>query len=176
VRHVLDAEELSHGVVPRALCVSGTGEVWIGTSGGLFVFTHDAGPTLVRGDLTGADVRALMSGPQDARNMFVGTARGLYHGAGEDWLPVDQLGDVEITALAVGRRGRPLWVGTAGGLVGLVRDHDGWAPAYRFDCATSGLAGDRVSALAVDGRGRLWAGSPSGLSSYDPGDEGKEAQ
>jgi ligand-binding sensor domain-containing protein len=171
VRRLLDAEELSHEAVPQALCVSVGGRIWIGTSGGLFLFTRDSGPRLIRGELTGADVRALLGDPEEPTDMFIATARGLYHGTDENWFAVGPLRDAEITALVADPARRTVWVGTAGGLIRLVRDQEGWAPVDRFDCATSGLAGDRVSALAVDADGRLWAGSQSGLSSYESGDE-----
>ena len=86
-------------------------------------------------------------------------------------LPPDQVADEKsarkIRSIAVGADGR-LWLGTAGsGIVHLDPD-SGRADVLRHDPANPASLADDVVTNVVPGRGRLWVGSPSGLSWRDP--------
>jgi len=59
--------------------------------------------------------------------------------------------------MATDEQGR-VWVGTRGGLS--VLDPDGSWTTY--STANSGLANDRVNAIAIDGQGRVWVSTNVG--------------
>jgi ligand-binding sensor domain-containing protein len=155
--------------VIRALCYQpadggAAATLWIGTSRGLvgwqpalqlWTFPPDA--------LAAARVHALALDPRDGR-LWAGTAAGLY--SQHAWR---RHADDDVRALAFGPAA--LWVGTARGLARWDAPTGGGflaaAPAARLTAATSGLAADEVTALAVrdDGAGwELWVGSPLGVS------------
>jgi ligand-binding sensor domain-containing protein/signal transduction histidine kinase len=82
-----------------------------------------------------------------------------------------QVSDVKrarkIRSIAVGADGR-LWLGTTGsGIVHLDPD-SGRADVLRHDPADPASLPDDVVNCVLPGRGRLWVGSPSGLSWRDP--------
>ena len=97
--------------------------------------------------------------------VWVGTDGGvaLYQdGAWKKWTEGDGLSWPVVTAIDVQQRTGDVWLGTWGG--GLIR-----FTAGRFDQFTqfnSGLAGDLVFAVAVEGN-RVWAATTGGVSSLD---------
>jgi len=67
----------------------------------------------------------------------------------------------EVNALAV--EGDYVWAGTTGGVVRWNRT-DG---SYVKYTTADGLAHNEVEAIAVDGAGHLWFGTPLGVSEFD---------
>jgi ligand-binding sensor domain-containing protein/signal transduction histidine kinase len=70
-------------------------------------------------------------------------------------------------SIAVGADGR-LWLGTTGGGIVHLDPDSGRADVLRHDPANPASLPDDVVNSVLPGRGRLWVGSPSGLSWRDP--------
>lgn len=165
-----------------ALAQDRQGFLWIGTQGGLVrfdgsrwkVFRPDPADP---GTLGGSYVRTLLAAA-DGR-LWVGTMSGglsVYDPASERFRqyrhdPRDpaSLSHDRVEALAEDRAGR-LWIATYEGLDRLdppVGKQPGRLVHFRHDPADPrSLADDRVRALLVDRRGRLWAGGGDGLQVY----------
>jgi len=73
----------------------------------------------------------------------------------------------KIRSIAVGADGR-LWLGTTGGGILHLDPDSGRADVLRHDPANPASLPDDVVNSVLPGRGRLWVGSPSGLSWRDP--------
>ncbi len=97
--------------------------------------------------------------------VWVGTEGGLAlfkEGVWESWTSKDGLPWPSISAIDVSPKTEDVWLGTWGG--GLVRFTGGRFD--RFDQLNSGLAGNLVFAVLVDGD-RIWAATNGGISSFD---------
>jgi ligand-binding sensor domain-containing protein len=167
VTRVVVAEELQQGTWLNTIAVGADGTLFVGSSAGLFKFTEGGDIGVVRGDFAGTDVLALLSaGEGTDESLLVGTSRGLYVGSLEHLVTVNALAGRAVTALAWDEIGKAAWVGTGEGLVRVTRAYEGWALTMELTSEQSGLASDRISALAVDNERGLWVGTTSGLSSY----------
>jgi diguanylate cyclase (GGDEF)-like protein len=148
---------------PRALRVTRGGEVWVGTSQGLFAL---AGGQMVRQQLRPAatdDVRALFEDREG--NLWVGTnGDGLFQAVrgafrvftADTGLPTPLV--LNFTETPDGR----IWMATLGGGIATWRDGQ-WGRRFT---AADGLPGDRVICLAADGDD-VWAGTSEGLARID---------
>jgi len=166
---VVTAEELQPGTWFSTVTVGEDGTLWIGAAAGLFAYTQAAGTTVVRGDLVGTEIVAILSkGNGPGQLLLVGTSRGLYAGAPGQLTAVEALTGRAITALAWDGIGIAAWVGTDAGLMLATLRQGEWIVTTEMTAAGSGLAANRVTALAVDNSNQLWIGTPSGLSSYQP--------
>jgi ligand-binding sensor domain-containing protein/tetratricopeptide (TPR) repeat protein len=171
------------GARVTAFAEDGEGDLWVGTTGGLYRFRDGSideflppeprqefyvpreGVTEVRKvrdcdrrlGLKDELVTALAADPEGG--VWVGTNRGLSHLRDGAWRCLEDtpLAAAAVTAIASDPRSG-LWVGTADGLWTL--GEGGWT---RFD-RPAGLAGDAVSSLLVDRRGALWVGTDRGVS------------
>ncbi|NHZ42732.1 response regulator [Massilia sp. CCM 8693] len=107
--------------------------------------------------------------------IWIGTQRGLarwdgyrmlsfVHNAADPYsVPADF-----IQALHVDRRGR-LWIGTAtGGLAMYDKMHERFIRFAAGAAGAAGLADAAINAIASDGVGGVWVGTPSGLDYVDP--------
>ena len=101
--------------------------------------------------------------------LWVGTETGLDRYDGHTFVhfrhdPDDKttLSSSFAAALAQTRDGA-IWVGTYGGGLNRLDPASGRATRYRHAAAPASLADDRVEALLVDRRGRLWAGTGDGI-------------
>jgi ligand-binding sensor domain-containing protein len=148
---VLGPEDLPDGAWVRSLVDSPDG-LWIGTSAGLLRLDGAGLDAPVEG-LRDADVRALLVAGDD---LLAGTARGLYARAA----PVAGLEEAEVAALV--KWGGAILVGTAEGLYRAEHAAGGWTALRPASSADSGLAADRVTALAA-ANGQAWIGTTNGL-------------
>jgi ligand-binding sensor domain-containing protein len=143
--------------------------LWLGTSAGLWRYRPDTGlwySPPEREELKQLSIQALAADPLTG-HLWVGTATGLY--SSHDWV-CRRAGDVRALAFSPGGT---LWLGTTTGLERWATAEDsaapGGAPVEQLTAATSGLAADLVTALAVrtvGGQEEVWVGSPSGVSCY----------
>lgn len=140
-----------------SICQGSGGRIWLGTFGQGLLYWQDGRLVPVPAqELAGANVSAVAEDHQG--RIWVGTQGGLYcYGPDfqrQETPPLYQ----EVRALLVDRHG-VVWIGTTG--EGLARWKDG---AFTFLKADTGLAEDRVTALAEDAEGSLWIGTQDGLS------------
>jgi ligand-binding sensor domain-containing protein len=108
---------------------------------------------------------------EQSEYLLVGTHAGLYGGPPSALQKLPDLAGRVITALLWDSYNRIVWVGTDKGLFSLIqKDNGAWVIASELTSGNSGLANDRVTALALDsnehGKKRLWIGTPCGLSCY----------
>ena len=150
--------------------------VWIGTSAGLLEYSPSTGTLTTASEVLGsADVRSLLAIPGGlSEQLWIGTRCGLYGGRPDDTRPVPGFEGRTVTALAWDEKVQALWAGTDEGLVRVVAvdngNGNGWEIANELTARHSGLAADRVTALALSagepGETILWIGTPCGLSCY----------
>jgi len=148
--------------------------VWIGTSAGLLEYGPGTGTLTTASEVLGsADVRSLLVIPSgQSEQLWIGTRRGLYGGQPDDTRPVPGFEGRAVTALAWDEKAQALWAGTDEGLVRVVAadNGNGWEITNKLTARHSGLAADRVTALALSagesGETILWIGTPCGLSCY----------
>ena len=84
-----------------------------------------------------------------------------FRAAEQDWLPTDQVWDVEVDP-----QGR-LWLGTNGQGIIVTSTADPGGPGTRQLLGRNDLP-SRISSLALDPEGYLWASGPTGLFRIDP--------
>ena len=139
-----------------------SGNLWIGTSGGL---SHWDGEDLTSPGagtpLAEADIRSIVEGA-DGTLWFGGWGSGIFKwadGVVEQWDSAGGLPNTHVTALHVDRDDG-VWIGAFDG--GLTFFKNG---TFRhFDAARDGLPADMVTSIAEDGSGRLWVGTWRGLA------------
>jgi hypothetical protein len=149
-----------------ALLVDGDGTVWCGTETGVVRLQASGGAAEMYDaaalGLPSAHISAFTRDPGGA--MWTVATTGAAQYAEGRWQPLkgsDELGP--ITAVAATEDA--VWLGTQQGLVAVDR---ATGEQSRFDRTNSGLASDAISALAVDGRGTVWAATlGGGLSAWD---------
>jgi len=146
----------------QAVVVDGTGNMWVGTSGGLGRYDGLAWEVYQAEEgLASEDITAMAVDQQGA--LWVGTGSGVVQHTDGEWVRFttsDGLAGDRVTALTVDSSG-VVWIGTESGLT----RYDG--VAWRSFTSADGLADDHVTALAVDSGGDLWVGTVAGLSRYD---------
>jgi ligand-binding sensor domain-containing protein len=158
------------------------GHIWIGTDAGGLTVTDGAAWTTFSDTDGLSNNHVYVIALQDSLK-WIGTSSGLnafddggtpHNGADDTWTTFhtgDGLSHNSVRAVTVDGSGRK-WIGTFGGGVSLL-DDGGTAHEKSDDTWTSfttadGLAGDRAHAVAVDGHGRIWAGTyGDGLSVLD---------
>jgi ligand-binding sensor domain-containing protein len=151
----------------RALAAEPGGLLWVGIDEGLWSL-EPGRKTMEREDRlpAGADVRTLLVVAAGAApRLWVGTGAGLYGGPPRGLKEIPALRGHAVTALAWDGEAGALWVGTTAGLFRLAPQGDGWQVGEALTPRNSGLAADRVTALALGGAA-LWVGTPCGLSRY----------
>ncbi|MBM3189224.1 MAG: hypothetical protein FJZ90_10945, partial [Chloroflexi bacterium] len=153
------------GSTVHCLASTASGDVLVGTSGGLNVWregrfhTHSAGTGLPEGYITAAlhDGRALWAGSWGGGLGRLAEGRWQRYDAENSALPGDWIS--ALTADAAG-----LWIATYGH--GLARLEGSDWTLYRRD--NSPLPSDWLTALAADARGGLWVGTErAGLAYLD---------
>jgi signal transduction histidine kinase/ligand-binding sensor domain-containing protein/CheY-like chemotaxis protein/HPt (histidine-containing phosphotransfer) domain-containing protein len=159
-----------------------SGDIWIGTHGGLDLWrqssrgvTHFGPPAGAAGSLVGKQVsRVLETGDG---TVWVGTFdAGLVHLDRDGRLleafrhgeQSDSLSSNEVRALLEDRGGR-LWVGTADGLELLDRSSGRFTHFQRIDSSADSLRDSYIMSLYEDQAGLIWIGTRSGgVSRWNP--------
>ena len=172
--HLSIEEGLSQSTVWKILQDS-QGYIWIATEDGLNrydglsfkVYRRDpVDPASLPGSYVW-DVAEDASG-----NLWIATEGGLakWERKTDRFVRLEALAGKNIRTLSVSSRQNALWIGTRdGGLVRLdLRDLS--LTQFSHDAADTGsLADDRVYALLVDAKDRLWVGTDGGLDRLEPG-------
>jgi len=150
----------------RTLALDAKGRLWVGTYGGLSVYTpkDKAWSTIPSGEKTypNTSVAALAT---DEKYVWVGTASGIGIYDGKKWYLHNMgtgLPSNDVQALAVDKKG-VAWAGTTQGLASW--NGSSWTT---YTKGNSGLPDNSIWTLHVDGSGRLWVGTPSGAAVRDP--------
>ena len=162
----------------QTLAAAPSGELWIGTTGGLCRMRDDAEPTCpaAPSELATPSIYALLV---DGNRLWVGGSTGLFAedtvtGKVTPFPPSDSgehLSNSQVRVLYRDRAGR-LWIGTENGLNRLDRD----GRIVRFVFATgdpNSIGPGGITALLEDRRGRMWAGATGGpLNVLQPNRDG----
>lgn len=156
-----------------------TGNIWVGTYGGLYRLEQADGRWHLRPveiNLPGRadednNVRAIIQGQDDT--LWVGTQSGLYRlnasgDRAEHYSVAEGLPSDRILTLLRDREGRA-WAGTPAGLCQLV-DHPqrGQSVVARLYTAGDGLIDNGIISLLSTSAGKLWIGTRFGLSVFTP--------
>ena len=147
--------------------------VWLGTSTGLFAYHPSTDALLMADDIPGnPDIRSLLSiSNGESEYIWVGTNYGLYCGLAGNLQLVASMKGQRVSTLAWDNKTNTLWVGTMQGLFQLVKKGNEWNTVSTFTSRNSGLAADKVMALALSisksGESMLWIGTSCGLSCYN---------
>jgi len=139
LQNIFAAEE--HGLLSndvRCVAVDTSGHLWVGTSVGINIFDGKSQPSLI----------------QTKSEMGIRAVKGWYSIIGKNGLPYE---DVHTIAIANGQ----IWVGTSIGAASL--DNGKW----EYYASRRWLPGDRVNAIAIQGDGVVWVGTPQGLSKIE---------
>ena len=169
---VLPANQMPSRGLARAIAQVDQNCLCIGTSAGLFVYNPGKGfPTSVSGKLSTISIQAILAVPDHSyQKLWVGTSYGLYSGKLGDLNPVPGVEHQSVTALAWDSKTKSIWVGTDSGLFHLQLYDDTWKITDEFSVQNSGLAHNRITALALsantNGGTELWIGTSCGLSRY----------
>lgn len=163
----LRAHGLPPGACLQAVCQAPDGRTWIGASAGLFAWQPNAAIESDLG-LGQPDVRAILTLADGT--VVIGTACALYAGSPGHLAPVADWAEQAVNALAWDASAKTLWCGTDAGLVQVGCTPAGWRVEAISTTTNSGLAANRVTALALsgeaDGAKAVWAGTPNGISRY----------
>jgi ligand-binding sensor domain-containing protein len=164
---------LAAGSFIQAITQTQKGRVWIGTSDGVYIYDPDIALPPQRMSMLGhLSIKVLLSvSTADAiEYVWIGTDKGLYK---HDHKSVTVFPDSErsaITALAWDSSAKVLWVGTEAGLFSVLNKGNKWESGENWNIQDSGLASDRITALAVCTSTSdvhiLYVGTPCGLSCY----------
>ncbi|MSU36951.1 MAG: hypothetical protein EXS36_18010 [Pedosphaera sp.] len=147
---------------PKCLYRESSGDLWMGTTRGLFHFDQDTAVAVAGGPPSAVfDVRCILRSVDGS--LWIGTAgRGLWRQRDDTWT---QIGDTEVF-----RNGRiyalhespsgVVWAGTQNGLVR-------WE-TNRLSLLTlkNGLEENVINQILEDGQGRLWLGGLRGIHGY----------
>ncbi|GGA64858.1 GGDEF domain-containing protein [Edaphobacter acidisoli] len=133
------------------------GDLWIGTSSGLFVVSKNGGPAEIEPALGANSILSLFEDSEG--DIWVGTeTAGLHILRRQNFHTLPALSEHVITAVAQSTDGA-MWAGTNGD--GLDRWQSGKTQHYS---ASNGLLSDIILALAPGSNGSMWVGTPDGLN------------
>lgn len=150
-----------------------SGNLWVGTSGGLARYASGSWQIFHAEDLglASAQINALELGSD--HRLWVGTMAGAAVYSGSDWEPYtlgnSQLPGESIFALAVqpGEAGDVLWFGTLDGISAFETFSGQW---FRYTARDLNLGWGGVADLLADSQGRLWVATLGGGISRWEGD------
>ncbi len=161
----------------------GDGTIWLGTAGsGVFIvegYDKNKMPVFKRPPLPGYDSTYITSIAEDRfGNMWFGTADiGLIRLSGNKIILFDEadgLASNAVVSLVLDKDG-DLWAGTYKGLSQLNFDDDGGIRQINNFAKYEGFAGVECNPNSAyrDSKGRLWFGTASMLTRYDPGEHSR---
>ena len=166
-------EGLSQSTVQDVLQDS-QGYIWLATEDGLNRYDGLSFKVYRRDSMDAASLPGsfVWDVEEDASgNLWVATAAGLakWERSTDRFVRLEALAGRNIRVLSFAKQQNALWIGTRDG--GLLRLDvaAGSLTAFSHDAAVPGsLANDRIYALHVDGKGRLWIGTDGGLDRLEP--------
>jgi ligand-binding sensor domain-containing protein len=150
----------------RALVFDRQGRLWCGTQGGVARLDSSSSASWVRfPGGTGIPNGIVHAMAMDSTGtIWAGTELGLARFDGTAWSPeIGSLGASQVNSILCDRGGM-LWVATTSGLHR--RSGKTWLPVIRQG---SSLPSDNVKALFQDSRERIWVGTASAASVFEPG-------
>ena len=168
----VDSSELSTNLV-NAVHVDKDGRIWAGTDAGLFRLERDGTGAAFRKANTGGgigsdDVRALGGRKSGDRIWMAHPDQGVSRFNGTDWsrfrtdnsnIPSTAVRDLHVVDENLGR----VWFATGNGAALLEENTNTWLQIVQV--ANSGIIGNDLTAVSIDGSGRFWFGTPGqGLS------------
>lgn len=134
-----------------------SGNLWIGTSSGLFVVPQSTGPAQPEPALGANSILSLFEDSEG--DIWAGTeTAGLHILRSQNFHSLPALSEHVITAIAQSSDGA-MWAGTNGD--GLDRSDHGTTQHFS---AANGLLSDIILALAPGPNGSMWVGTPDGLN------------
>lgn len=152
----------------RIYCIApGTSQVWVGTSGGLWIFERRTGEwnhQTVQDGLPGHQVRGIAWAGQKVWVATSDGGAGCYDTETGQWLYFGHgsgLPCLDVRAVCVAREA--VWFGTNGR--GVAR-YDLITERWKVFTVEDGLASNTITCIAADSQG-LWVGTTGGLSRYD---------
>jgi len=139
-----------------------SGNLWVGTDGGVSRYDGQNWRTFTTADGLGANsVGSILEGRSG--NLWVTSGTGVSKYDGQTWRPFtigNGLGSEYVTAMIEDRSGN-FWAGTSGS--GVSR-YDG--QTWRTFTVADGLGNNYVTAMIEDRSGNLWVGTTGGVSRY----------
>jgi ligand-binding sensor domain-containing protein/serine phosphatase RsbU (regulator of sigma subunit) len=155
-------EGLAHNQV-NAITEGSAGEIWFGTNQGISVYSKQNGNSVFQyynqsNKFISNQVNFFKKDRKG--NIWIVTDEGItqFNKAKNRLVSQPQINNnlhYLITALEIGSEGN-LWIGTIGALVEYDIEKDRYVSTYTQG---SGLAGNEISAMFVDSKGRLWIGA-----------------
>ncbi|MCA9994161.1 MAG: hypothetical protein KDE56_00355 [Anaerolineales bacterium] len=139
------------------LAVDGAGQLWLGTEAGLWQRQGEGWKLY----LEGIGICSLAVGENG--RLWVGSRDGLYLLTDGEPQQVTAVGTEAVLSVAYDTKRDCIWLGLEQGLA----QWDG-KDFNRWQAHDSGLAHNRVHALALDVEGMLWIGTASGISQFRP--------
>ena len=155
--HVLASLPAMSALSPSAIAQTASGEIWLGTSDGLFRIHHGQA-VAITGNLPDPKINALV--PAGNSEVWVGTDSGIVRWDGTKLTQAGvprSLDGVQVLSMTVDRDSN-LWVGTNSRGLLRVNAH---GVASLQDSSHPGI--EAITALFEDREGNLWIGSASGL-------------
>jgi len=143
------------------------GRILVSTADALYTFDPDGGTF---SSITAADGKRINALERDGSTIYIGTSDGRIISVGADRRArtVELPGSPSVVAMLADGPSR-LFIATEG--AGLMRyDTATGAITHYLAASTPGLGSDYVRSLAHDSRGRIWVGTFTGLSIFDPSD------
>jgi diguanylate cyclase (GGDEF)-like protein len=172
--HLSLEQGLSQSTV-QSILQDSKGYVWLATEDGLNRYDGLSFKVYRRDSMDPASLPSsfVWDIEEDASgNLWVATAAGLakWERTTDRFVRLEALAGKHIRVLRFAPRQSALWIGTRDGGLERLDVGAGTLTPFAHDAADPGsLADDRVYALHVDGKDRLWVGTDGGLDRLEPG-------
>ncbi len=160
-----DLKKLSNSVISMA--GDQFGQIWLGTLHGLGRYNNTGWRSYFYINNEPNTINSIAVAKDTTLWLGVTANSGAYavhikpDGSSQESFPIER----EIV-FSIALAGDSVWFGTNRGLRSRNLTNRIWRTFTRAS-TSGGLINDQINALAVDGRGRLWCGTPAGVSCYD---------